>query len=65
MDYVEQASLFGGGGMITNGDIVREMTDEELVALIFTPCPKWNEPCSPNISCHDCLRDWLKQEVEE
>lgn len=51
--------------MKTNGDIVREMTDEELVGFIFSPCPKWNEPCPPNISCHDCLRDWLKQEVEE
>lgn len=50
--------------MITNGDIVREMTDEELVGFIFNPCPRWNEKCQ-HCSCHDCLREWLKQEVEE
>lgn len=50
--------------MKTNGDIIRAMTDEELVGFIFSPCMRWNEKCQ-EAGCHDCLLKWLKQEVEE
>ena len=49
---------------MTNADRIREMTDEELVQFIMSPCMKWNEPC-PRNSCFDCLYDWLRKEAND
>lgn len=50
--------------VLTNGDRVREMTDEELAVLLM--CPYGSEPdmcCAPG-TCLYCCEEWLKQEAE-
>lgn len=54
---------------ITNGERIRQMTDEELVELIFTGygcnmCVYENlNPCST--CCKEGLTKWLKQEAND
>lgn len=48
---------------MTNGDKVREMTNEELADIIM--CPYGTEAYScgkPN--CLKCCREWLESEVD-
>lgn len=51
---------------MTNGDRIRNMSDEELtgfiVDLMLLECPV-GENCKA-WSCHDCLAEWLKEKVE-
>lgn len=53
---------------MTNGDKIKQMTDEELAQ--FISCfPTWycaNKYKSCDVhDCADCVRDWIKQEVKE
>ena len=56
---------------MTNADKIREMTDEELYALLSKgDCERctWKEKeCLDNeeMNCFNGLEQWLKQEVEE
>lgn len=49
----------------TNGDRIRQMTDEELAKTLIAPlgyCETAKE-CKPK--CVDCLLEWLKKEVDD
>ena len=59
---------------MTNGDRVRQMTDEELILLVYsetntTPwCTPFNENCKhhgEDYECETCMLDWLKEEVKD
>lgn len=56
---------------MTNADRIREMTDEELYALLsLTSCKfcEWKgKGCFDNgdMGCFNGLAEWLKKEVEE
>ena len=63
---------------MTNGDLIRAMTNDELVLLLVQfPCPpnrhgvedgrSYTEcPTDENIhSCRDCIEDWLEQEAPD
>jgi len=45
---------------MTNGDRIRQMTDEELMELIR--CPHSVDGCSvAKISCEECTLQWLRE----
>lgn len=56
---------------MTNGDRIRQMTDEDLAEIVqfddcFGPhykCPGWKQ--DHNCDCKECFLMWLKQEVNE
>lgn len=51
---------------MTHGDIIRRMTNEELVEVV--PCPSQNSfDClySADMTCAECVKRWLESEVEE
>lgn len=53
--------------VVTNGDRIRAMTDEELVDFMYNEklslwCAE-NKECKPR--CRDCFAEWLKEEVSE
>lgn len=50
--------------IVTNGDRVRHMTDEELAEVIM--CPYGSEPdlCCTKGTCLDCCEKWLKEPAE-
>lgn len=54
---------------MTNGDRIRNMTDEELEEIIRRVSLHWEPWCDRNCEagadCNDCLRKWLQQPVEE
>ena len=48
---------------MTNGDRIRQMTDEELA--IYLECPYTEKPCRHSedaAGCAMCIEEWLKQE---
>lgn len=51
---------------MTNGDRIREMSDEELAVTLMCPNDMGmaDIPCTHSDSCNccQCLLDWLKQE---
>lgn len=49
----------------TNGDRIREMTDEELVDVIGCPFGIDADICFPQKSCAVCMLKWLRSPVEE
>lgn len=60
--------------MVTNGDRIRAMSDEELVGIfgmvangnifdLFCDNPKRTVECDSR--CFNCIREWLKQPAEE
>lgn len=64
---------------ITNGDCIREMTDEELCKVLMCPYDTAGEPIdimpcikdgnmqqliSPE-DCERCMMDWLRREARE
>lgn len=54
---------------MTNGDRIRNMTDEELAEVIKHPCDIWNhiptEWCASRSCGYQCSLDWLKQEAND
>ena len=50
---------------LTNGDRIRQMTDEELAREFSDSICNIVENCEKDISCYDCKMQWLKQEVSE
>lgn len=50
--------------VLTNGDRIRAMTDEELAVLLM--CPYGSEPdmCYTPGTCLYCCEEWLKQEAK-
>ncbi len=69
-DYMELDDCTGPEPeTITNGDRIRQMTDEELAERIW---PKFGCPAGKNHitcgyvgECKDCWMEWLKQPAEE
>ncbi len=52
----------------TNGDKIRQMSDEELAGKFGYPCPLTaNKHCSgiSNEECTECWLNWLKQEAKD
>lgn len=55
---------------MTNGDRIRQMSDEELATKLcvsicnMIPWPICNQH-TDTAECDKCILDWLKQEVEE
>jgi len=48
----------------TNADRIRSMTDDELIPIVHHyVCIQFPTGC-PKERCDDCVRTWLKQEVE-
>lgn len=53
---------------VTNADMIRAMTDEELASFLYHT---WNNAswcngvCDGECSCEPCWLNWLKQEVDE
>lgn len=47
----------------TNADRIRAMTDEELAEVICCQNYKHKDDCF-NTPCSECIKEWLKQEVE-
>ena len=58
---------------MTNADKIRSMTDERLLKffvgdIIDHPCPPDTYRCPGKekfVSCRDCWKEWLKQEVQD
>lgn len=54
---------------MTNGDRIRQMTDEELCIALRCPylfIEKYEvPPCIGEPDCEHCIPFWLKQEAEE
>lgn len=67
LKLVEAAQVGNDEKPKTNGDLVRAMSDEELINFYFGGC---NEVCiNDGTSCTDAMcregmRAWLRQEVE-
>lgn len=54
----------GTFGVMTNGDAIRAMTDEELASFLGDlDCP--NGYCEPGMYCGKCWLEWLKAPVED
>lgn len=53
---------------MTNADKIRSMTNEQLIPVVFRyVCQNMiphGKPCQ-HAECDDCIRNWLKQEVNE
>lgn len=52
---------------MTNGDKLRQMTDEELAKIMrsCTFCAYLDKGCQHNGTCTQGFLEWLKQEVDE
>lgn len=52
---------------MTNGDRIREMSDEELAVIIMCPYDIDQDMCICDIEmgCIECSRRWLEEEVGE
>ena len=53
---------------MTNGDKIRQMTDEELERCFryrLHACCRPEEFCGGRPSCERCWREWLQEEVQE
>ena len=51
---------------MTNGDKIRKMTDEELVAFMICPYGfEADDFCVNDEDCNDCVKGWLESEAEE
>lgn len=51
---------------LTNGDRIRNMTDDEMAKIINRGCPPGGTECSgSNGRCGLCWLDWLRSPVEE
>ena len=46
------------------GDLIRQMTDEELIDNGFIECPNIYRNCSKK-SCYECKMEYLNMEAEE
>lgn len=49
----------------SNGDRIRQMTDEELALEIRSSICEKVENCENDLNCYKCRLEWLKQEVSE
>ena len=68
LKLVEAAQVGEDERLKTNGDIVRAMSDEELVKLYQTPCEhlclcRRGKGC-PSGDCKDGMIAWMRQEAE-
>lgn len=56
------------GKKITNGDMLRQMSNEELANLFADACPpKMHKKCRGTLreECFACWFEWLESEVED
>ena len=53
--------------IVTNGDKIRAMTDDELADEIRfkQTCPESGSELCSSFTCHECWVNWLQQPVEE
>lgn len=49
---------------ITNGDVIRSLSDSELVDYGYIECPKIYRNCDKK-SCRECKIEYLKMEAYE
>lgn len=49
---------------ITNGDVIRSMTDAELVDYGYVECPKIYRNCDKK-TCRECKIEYLRAEAWE
>lgn len=49
---------------MTNGDVIRNMTDEELVDNGYIECPRIWRNCDKK-NCRDCKIEFLRMEEEK
>lgn len=49
---------------MTNGDRIRNMSNDELAEIII--CPHYVEPetCTKEITCVECCDEWLAEEED-
>lgn len=53
---------------MTNGDKIRKMTDEELIAVLQCPYEFTEIFCKhtdDDIHCGECIKEWLENKAEE
>lgn len=50
---------------MTNGDLIRRMTDEELVAGGYIQCPRIYRNCTTGKTCEQCKIEFLKKEADK
>ena len=69
-DFREWLSIPRRQYPITNADIIRAMTDEELAdrIMVYIRCDaserEFHIECNPLMTCRGVWLEWLKQEVE-
>lgn len=49
---------------MTNGDKIREMSNDELAEIIMCPYLADPETCIRETTCVECCREWLAEEAE-
>lgn len=49
---------------LTNGDLIRSMTDEELVDNIYIDCPRIFRNCDKK-TCRECKIEYLRREADD
>lgn len=49
--------------VVTNGDKIRQMTDEELANQYVDAICRMHTDC-PSINCIECALNWLRKEAE-
>ena len=49
---------------MTNGDRIREMSNDELAEIIMCPYDVEPETCFREPTCVECCDEWLAEEAE-
>lgn len=60
----QKMGLLNKPAVRTNGDKVRQMTDEQLIPLIMNyVCDNRGDCPSQNMNCRECVKEWLESEA--
>lgn len=62
LKYLKKKGIEAMG--MTNGERIRDMSDEELAEIIMCPYDTDPSVCNYKGVCLDCCLEWLKQSVE-
>ena len=62
LEYLRKKGIEAMG--MTNGERIRDMSDEELAEIIMCPYDTDPSVCNYKGVCLDCCLEWLKQPVE-
>lgn len=63
LEYLRKKGIEAMG--MTNGERIRDMSDEELAEIIMCPYDTDPSVCNYKGVCLDCRLEWLKQPVED